>query len=410
MSELAISRGGRASSPATPATASPSARQSGRERPPRATGTNRNVSRKRRRNGSCTSRECSPRWAEESSARRGDAARRRSANSSSIGTSPQGIRQVPLDMTEASAPTPRGGGGRRCRGGGGPPRRKTFRPPHPPNRRTLRGARRPLWPGSFPRRPGCRGGPPVPAPGPFPGRNDPPPQDSGSYGIVYHRRPAGDRFPIDTGYGVSYSKSFTFRGSACFVHTSVRNPPGGAGCRREPGKNVDSPAFGRDEFVSSPGVPDDVGHPLPLSGGKGPGGERHLRRRGGGRMRPLRGARHPAAGQGVPVDVRPGGPRPRRIRGPRTPGGRPRYRFLRRGGDRGGGYLPGAGGARPSGQGAVPGGLPGNLSALRRGQEPLGVRLSRRNEPRAVRRLEDHEERKGVSDAESETTRFQVPP
>src|SRR3972149_1739182 len=52
MSELAISRGGRASSPATPATASPSARQSARERPPRATGTNRNVSRKRRRNGS----------------------------------------------------------------------------------------------------------------------------------------------------------------------------------------------------------------------------------------------------------------------------------------------------------------------------------------------------------------------
>src|SRR3990172_5771231 len=90
MSELAMRRGGRASSPATRATASPSVRQSGRERFPRATGTNRNVSRKRRRNGSCTSRECSPRCAEASSASRGDAARRRSASSSSIGTSPQG--------------------------------------------------------------------------------------------------------------------------------------------------------------------------------------------------------------------------------------------------------------------------------------------------------------------------------
>ena len=41
--------------------------------------------------------------------------------------------------------------------------------------------------------------------------------------------------------------------------------------------------------------------------------------------------------------------------------------------------------------------------------EPDGVRLRRGKTGRAVRRLEDLEERKGVSDAESETTGLQVP-
>jgi hypothetical protein len=127
-------------------------------------------------------------------------------------------------------------------------------------------------------------------------------------------------------------------------------------------------------------------------------------------VRPLHGVRRTPTGQGVSYDLRPCGPGPRRGGGPRAEGGRPRYRLLRRGGDRGGGHLLGAGGALPSGQGALPGGLPRNLPPLRRGQESNGVRLFRGNEARAVRGIEDLEGKKGVSDAESETTRLEVPP